>query len=62
MIDLLVAHKTEYCLFCEYSELVYAQSIGSSRMGILFRKETNLFLKAYMNGDYIGSMVDRRLT
>ena len=31
-------------------------------MGILFRKGTDLFLEAYMEVDYVGSMVEKRST
>ena len=35
---------------------------GSSGMGILFRKGTDLFLEAYTEVDYVGSMVGKRST
>ena len=35
---------------------------GSLGMIILFRKGTILFLEAYMNVDYVGSMVNKRST
>ena len=31
-------------------------------MGILFRKCTDLFFKAYMDADYVGSMVVKKST
>lgn len=35
---------------------------GSLGMIIIFRKGTILFLEAYMNVDYVGSMVNKRST
>ncbi|RDY00397.1 Arm repeat protein with ABF2, partial [Mucuna pruriens] len=44
------------------SDIVYAVSVASLGKGLLFKKEVTLSMKIYTDGNYAGSVVDRRST
>ncbi|RDX63022.1 Copia protein, partial [Mucuna pruriens] len=43
-------------------DIGYVVSVASLRKGLLFRKEGTLSMEIYTNGDYAGSIVDRKST
>nr|KYP52007.1 Copia protein [Cajanus cajan] len=66
-INLLVSHKARYCICCKlvhlhatYRILQYLKETPGR--GILYKRNGNTSLEAYIDVDYVGSIIDRRST